>query len=347
MMPALRIGPLQLQTPLLLAPMAGYSDTAFRTGIRSLGAVGLAFTEMANPHSVLGGGGRKREALLARHPGDAPLGWQIYGTDPGLLAECAQYLCAERQAELIDINMGCPQRKIAGRGEGAGLLKTPGLARKIAAAVVAAVPVPVMVKLRIGWDQPQRIAPELAATLADAGVAAITLHGRTAVQKYTGKADWSAIREVVSAADGVPVIGNGDVTTPQEAQQLLESTGCAGVMIGRAALRNPWIFHQIRAWLADGEPTPIVSRQERLEFLLSHLDRLSALYGEHVAAKLFRKWIPLHAKALGISKRIMVQLLHMDETSVLRTSLQQSVATGDQPATGEAGHDGKTQDDHR
>ncbi len=324
MLPSLRIGSIQLETCLLLAPMAGYTDFAFRSGIRDLGGMGLAYTEMLNPRSVMQGGGLKREALLATGPSDRPLGWQIYGSDPVLMAECACFLWETRQPDLIDINMGCPQRKITGRGDGAALLRNPGLAHRIATAVAAAVPVPVTVKLRIGWDTGQRTAPGLAAELASCGISAITVHGRTGKQKYTGHSDTEAIREVVEAAQGIPVIGNGDIMSPQDAKTMLETTGCAGVMIGRGALGNPWIFQQTEDSLKHGKIVPPVSRRRRLDFLLAHLDRTGALYGIDNAAKLFRKWLPHYAAALGISKPRMVELMQYRETEKLRLELKRT-----------------------
>ncbi len=328
MLPSLCIGELQLETCLLLAPMAGYTDFAFRSGVRHLDGLGLAYTEMLNPRSVMQGGGRKRHALLATGPADHPLGWQIYGSDPVLMAECAVYLYETRQPELIDINMGCPQRKITGRGDGAALLRNPELAKRIAREVAAAVPVPVTVKLRIGWDTDQLTAPKLAAALPDCGISAITVHGRTSKQKYTGHSDTAAIREVVQAVQGIPVIGNGDVLSPEDAERMLETTGCAGVMIGRGALQNPWIFEQTKAYFKNGKTGPPVARCRHTDFMLAHLDRTSALYGAENAAKLFRKWLPHYAVGLGISKPRMVELMQYRKTSELRLELKRSAAPG-------------------
>lgn len=321
----LSIGNLKLATPLLLAPMAGYTDYAFRPGIRALGGIGLAFTEMINPRSAMSGGGLKREALLAHGPGDDPLGWQIYGSDPSLMADCAQYLCETHHAQLIDINMGCPQRKIAGRGEGAALLKNPHLAGRVAAAVTAAVAVPVTVKMRIGWDANTPVAADLARACAAQGVSAVIVHGRTGVQKYTGTADHAAIREVVRAVDGIPVIGNGDITNPADARKMLENTGCSGLMIGRTALRHPWIFKQTMEYLENQYVITEVTRQTRLDFMLAHLQRISDLYGHENAAKLFRKWIPPQAASLGINKPAMVKLLEIRRTDALHAALKSAV----------------------
>ncbi len=319
----LRIGKFPLSTRLLLAPMAGYTDFAFRSGIRNLGGFDLAYTEMLNPRSVMQGGGFKRKALLATGPADTPLGWQIYGSDPVLMAECACFLCETRKSEIIDINMGCPQRKISGRGDGAALMCKPELARRIAATVAAAAPVPVTVKMRIGWDAEHKTAPGLAADMAGGGIAAITIHGRTGKQKYTGRADLRAIRDVVEAVGGsIPVIGNGDIVSPPDARRMLDETGCAAVMIGRAALGNPWIFQQTAEYLKQGEILTRVSQRRRLDFLLAHFDRTGFLYGQENAVKLFRKWIPQHAGALGIRKQRMVELMQLRESNALRLALE-------------------------
>lgn len=324
MHPSLCIGNLRLDSCLLLAPLAGYTDWAFRTGIRELGGLGLCYTEMLNPRSVMYGGGHKRDAILATDPGDRPLGWQLYGSDPVLMAECAAYLCEIRQPDVIDINMGCPQRKIAGRGDGAALLRHPDLAKRIARAVAAAVRVPVTVKLRIGWDSDHISAPALAAALPEQGIRAITVHGRTAKQKYTGTSNHAAIREVVQAVDGIPVIGNGDVLSPQDAERMLESTGCSGVMIGRGALRNPWIFKQAEAYFKRASSTPPVSRHRHCAFMLAHLEHTATLYGSGNAAKLFRKWLPHYAAALDIPKPRMVELMQYRDIGELRCELKRS-----------------------
>ena len=196
--PALAIGPLRLSTPVLLAPMAGYADLAFRLSVRPLGGIALAYTEMLNPLSVLRGTGRKRAALLATCAADRPLGYQLYGAEAELLAEAACWI-EERGGALIDLNMGCPQRKISSRGAGAGLLRAPDKAAALARRVVTAVRIPVTVKLRLGWDRMRLVAPELAAALEEAGVAAITIHGRTRGQAFTGRADLAAMRRALRA----------------------------------------------------------------------------------------------------------------------------------------------------
>ncbi|MBU1909754.1 MAG: tRNA-dihydrouridine synthase family protein, partial [Verrucomicrobia bacterium] len=223
------LGGLALSTRVVLAPMAGYTDLPFRRLVRSFGGVGLAFSEMVNPDSILRGRSRKSAALVATAPDDRPLGWQIYGTHPDLLAEAAQWFEA-RGAELIDVNMGCPQKKICSRGGGAALMKKPDLAVALARRVVESVKIPVTVKLRLGWDAPD-VAVELARGLEGAGAAALTVHGRTRAQRFAGEVDLDGIRQVVEAVR-IPVIANGDVFTLAAAREMFRSTGCAAIMIG-------------------------------------------------------------------------------------------------------------------
>jgi len=304
--------------PILLAPLAGYTDLPFRMMIRELGGLGMAFTEMLHPLAIVRGGGHKIACLLATEPHDAPLGWQIYGRDPDLLARAARVLVA-RGASWIDLNMGCPVRKIVRRGEGAALLKTPDLAVRIAEAVVHAVPsTPVSVKIRIGWDDENVIGPELAPRLVRAGVAALIVHGRTAVQGFKGKADWRQIARVVEAVPGFPVYGNGDIACAQEAASKMKETGCAGLMIGRGALKNPWLIREIAAALAGQSCPPRPTREEVRHFTLRHLERTAGLYGRAKAAVLFRKWMPLYVRPLlGMKRPEMVALMGLTDYDTL------------------------------
>lgn len=302
------IAGISLDSRLLLAPMAGYADTIFRTAVRGLGGVGLAYTEMINPRSVLRGGGKKLDAILAEAPGDSPLCHQIYGSDAGEMIEAAQRL-VERGAKIIDINMGCPQRKIAGRGSGAGLLKDPDKAVALAAAVVSRAGAPVTVKIRLGVSRNILGETRLVRRFEDAGVAAVTIHARTLKQGFSGKADWDAIMDAAAAAAGIPIIGNGDVSRPEDVLAMLRQTGCAAVMIGRAALKNPWIFRDAAMLLAGRQPPQPPSPRERSDFLVEHLEKTIAAFGEKTGVVLFRKWIPQHAAAMGMDRPAMVNLL--------------------------------------
>lgn len=316
----LRIGHLTLATPLLLAPMAGYTDLAFRRIVRQLGGLGLAFTEMISPSSVLRGRNARSRAIIATAPDDQPLGFQIYGSDAALLRDAALSL-ESSGARIIDLNMGCPQRKISRLGAGAGLLRDPEKAVRIAAAVSGAVKIPVMAKLRLGWDQETKNAAEVARALAGAGIAAITIHGRTRGQGYMGAADLEGIRAVVAAVPAIPVIGNGDITSPKAAVEMFDRTGCAGIMLGRGVLRDPWLLRDTWRYLAGQPPLPTPSRADRLRLMLNHLEGMAVLYGPHPAALLFRKWIPFYSHGLGINKPEMVALLQISTLEKLKATL--------------------------
>ena len=315
---SLRIGGLTFSPPVLLAPMAGYSDLPFRHGIRTLGGIGLAYTEMLSPASLLQGKGRKRKALLATTPDDTPLGYQIYGAHATDLCAAARWL-ETHGAPLIDINMGCPQRKISHHGAGAGLLRDPAEAVRIAGEVVKSVGIPVTVKLRLGWDHDHIVAPDMVPGLEAAGVAAITIHGRTRGQGYSGAADREAIARVVAAAHRIPVIGNGDVTTPAAALRMFEETGCAGIMIGRGALSNPWLARDVSRHLQGLPPAPAPARADWMAYMRAHFERMVDLYGPVGGTLLYRKWIPLYVRAWLKDRQRMVQWLLVDDPDVMRS----------------------------
>lgn len=324
---SLAIGGLVFSPPVLLAPMAGYSDLPFRRGLRGFGGIGLAYTEMLSPASLLQGKGRKRKALLATGDDDRPLGYQIYGAHATDLCAAARWLEAHG-APLVDINMGCPQRKISGNGAGAGLLRDPEEAVRIAASVVKSVNVPVTVKLRLGWDLDRLVAHEMVPGLEEAGVAAITIHGRTRGQGYTGKADLDEIRKVVQAARRVPVIGNGDVTSPEAARRMFEATGCAAIMIGRGTLANPWLVRDIWRDLQGLPPAPPPTRTERLAYMRAHFERMLQLYGPSVGTILYRKWIPQYGRKLLRGRQHMVELLQITDPDVMRRAMDALASEG-------------------
>lgn len=318
--PSLTIGGLKLASPVLLAPMAGYTDLPFRLGVRELGGLGLAFTEMLNPTSLLQARkSRARDNLLDTCLEDRPLGYQVYGTDPELMARGATWL-VERGARLIDINMGCPQKKISGRGAGAGLLRTPEKAVEIARRVVEAAGVPVTVKLRLGWENSENAAA-LAREMEQAGVAAITVHGRTRMQGFAGRSDLDGIRRVRGAIQSVPVIANGDVVSVGTAHEVLERTGCAGLMIGRQALKEPWVIRDVARSLAGEPAVPPPTAEERLAFLLRHLDRMGKQYGEKDAVLLFRRWTPQYLKGRAVDRGTLARIQQITDPAELRREL--------------------------
>jgi tRNA-dihydrouridine synthase B len=266
LLPTCEIGGVRVWPPVLLAPMAGETGSVLRILCKRMGA-GLVCTELTSSHGLYYKNPRSFDYLKWTEE-EHPISAQIFGAEPEIMAEAAR-MCCEAGADLIDINMGCWVPKVAKTGAGASLLKDLNRAAAVMSAVVAASSVPVTIKTRVGWDGCIGSAVEMGKVAESVGVAAIAIHGRTAKQGFTGDADWGPIRETKEAV-GIPVIGNGDVRTPQDASRMLAETGCDGVMVGRAALGNPWIFREINGYLLRGAipapPTP----DERLEIALEH-----------------------------------------------------------------------------
>ena len=268
----LQIGGVTISLPVVLAPMAGETGSVLRILCRRLGA-GLVCTELTSSDGLYYKNRRSFDFL--KWTGEEhPISAQIFGSKPEIMAEAAR-LCCEAGADLIDINMGCWVPKVAKTGAGASLLKDLKKAAEVMSAVVGASSVPVTIKTRVGWDGCVGSAVEMARVAENVGVKAIAIHGRTAIQGFTGEADWGPIGEAKQAV-GIPVSGNGDVRTPQDAQRMFRETGCDAVMIGRAALGNPWIFRDVSAYLQEGIIPPAPSPQERLEIAREHA-RLLAL----------------------------------------------------------------------
>lgn len=291
------IGSTTLASNLLLAPIAGYCDLAFRLTVRPLGGLGLACTDLVNPKGLLRQTARSMQ-LVEMDPDDHPLCVQLYGRETDELAAAAQWGEANGAAT-IDLNMGCPVDKICKRDAGSALLRDLGAAVSIAGRVVQSVRIPVTVKMRLGWDEGSIVAPQLARMLEDIGVAAITVHGRTAAQKFAGKASLDGIARVVEAVRTIPVIGNGDVCKPEDAVEMIRKTGCRGVMIGRAALSDPWIFRDTHALVTTGGiPTP-PTPGERIDRMLVHFEHLVRLRGERMACTLFRQRVSWYTRHFG------------------------------------------------
>jgi tRNA-dihydrouridine synthase B len=284
-----------LRNNLFVAPMAGVTDRPFRQLCKKLGA-GVAVSEMVTSNSLLYGSAKTRRR--ANHEGEVdPISVQIAGADPGMMADAARYN-ADSGAQIIDINMGCPAKKVCNVMAGSALLQDEPLVARILEAVVTAVPnLPVTLKFRTGWNRENRNAPTIARIAESAGIRAIAIHGRTRADQYMGSAEYDTIAEVKSRVN-IPVIANGDITTPAKAKYVLDYTGADGVMIGRAAQGRPWIFREIAHYLATGTdlPPPLVS--EILQVCREHLADLYAFYGEETGVRIARKHISWYTKGL-------------------------------------------------
>jgi tRNA-dihydrouridine synthase B len=294
----MRIGPYRLRNNLVVAPMAGVTDRPFRQLCKRLGA-GLAVSEMVTSNSLLYGSAKTRRR--ADHRGEVePISVQIAGAVPAMMAEAARYN-VDNGARIIDINMGCPAKKVCNVMAGSALLQDESLVGRILEAVVRAVPeVPVTLKIRTGWDRAHRNALKILAIAQDSGVQALAIHGRTRACGYSGEAEYDTIRAVKRQAR-IPVIANGDITTPEKAREVLGHTGADGLMIGRAAQGRPWIFREIAHYLTPGRqlPSPEVAEIHRL--LLEHLDELYGFYGEVTGVRMARKHIAWYTKGLADS----------------------------------------------
>lgn len=289
----LQIGSVIAANPLVLAPMAGVTDVAFRMICRESGA-GLVYGEMISDQALLHGNWRTLP-LLRIEPAERPVALQLFGSEPESMARAARLVCAH-DPDFIDLNFGCPVPKVIGNGAGAALLRDLPRAVAIVRAVVEAADRAVTVKMRSGWDERSIVAPELAAACAAAGAAAVMVHARTRAQFYTGRADWGVIRAVREAVP-IPVIGNGDIREPADARRMLEETGCAGVAIGQGALGNPWIFDQsLRA--LRGLPWSLPPITERFAVLRRHLLAEVALSGEERGVKEMRKHLAWYLRGL-------------------------------------------------
>ena len=266
----MKIGPVTLESPFALAPMAGMTDTAFRRLVKRRGGCGLVVTEMVSSEGLVRGIDRTLEYAEYTEE-ERPVSIQIFGGDPGRMAAAAQVV-EEMDADIVDVNMGCPVPKIAKHQAGCSLMRTPQHAATVVGAMTRAVSIPVTVKMRAGWDDTHINAPDVAALMQDAGAAAVAVHGRTAAQSYTGRSDWSLIDEVARSVS-IPVFGSGDCVAPEDLVGRLRETAVAGVLVGRGALRNPWIFEQAQALGRGGTARPVVD-QERGRFLLAYIDLL-------------------------------------------------------------------------
>ena len=290
----MKIKDIEFENNIFLAPMAGIADRAFRELCINFGA-GYTVTEMVSSKGLTMGD-KKSSELLTLGEIENPAGAQIFGDDPQIMAEAA-VKCLDFHPQIIDINMGCPAPKIAMNGGGASLMKNPKLAGEIVKAVSDAVSVPVTVKIRKGWDDESVTAVELAQIAEQNGASAITVHGRTRMQMYSGKVDYDIIAKVKKAVS-IPVIGNGDITDEQSATIMLEKTNCDAIMIGRGALGNPWIFRKINAYLGECRVLPEVGINEKMVVMLKHIQKIIEYKGEYTAMREARHHAAYYTKGI-------------------------------------------------
>lgn len=293
----MRIGPIELSSPLFLSPLAGYTNLPMRLTVRELGGLGWATTDLVNARSLLERN-HKALQLVQTAPADKPLAIQLFGAVPEEMRDAA-VMCQELGAASVDINMGCPVKKVVKIGGGSAMMTELEKTAKLVRGMIEAVKIPITAKMRLGWDEENLTAPDLARVLEDVGVAAIFVHGRTRAQGFSGTVNLAGIRAVVTAVKSIPVIGNGDVTTPDSAKRMFDETGCAGVSIGRGAFYDPWIFRRTEALLHTGELLPEPSFEERIRVLTRHLELMIEVYGEEIGCRMFRKVAPWYAKRFG------------------------------------------------
>ena len=342
----MRIGPVHSDSPFLLAPLAGVSDSPFRRLAREQGA-SIVYTEMVSADG-LSRGNQATIDYCAFDPVERPIGIQLFGSKPEVMADAARRLCDlpdKRRPDLIDINMGCPVRKVVNRAAGAALLNDVPRLQDIVRRMSAASSVPVTAKVRLGWDERSRNVVDVARALEDAGAAAVAIHARTRAEKFEGPAHWEMIGEAKRAVN-IPVIGNGDVRTHEDATRMLSETGCDAVMLGRAAFGDPWVFRRVRAFHELGETLPGPSATDRLQAGLRHLRMMVEDFGETAATREMRKHVAWYIRGLPHSARVRDQVNRTHSTvelaDLLRSYLDELTRDGlsdfaPEPAAAELG----------
>jgi tRNA-dihydrouridine synthase B len=319
-MKPIQLGPLTIAHPVALAPMAGVTNWPFRLLCKEKGC-GLVVTEFVSD-KALQYGSRKTMDMIELLDEERPAGIQLFGSDADTMARAAVIVAERQHPDLIDINMGCPAPKVTkGRG-GSSLLKEPDTAEAIVRAVIKAVaPLPVTVKMRIGWDSCTVNGVDMARRLEDAGAMMLTVHGRTREQHYAGEADWDVIGQVARTVR-IPVLGNGDIASPEDAAHRLQTSGCAGIAIGRGALGNPWIFRRTAHYLETGELLPEPDAQERVSTALRHLALMIAYKGEHLAVREMRKHAAWYLKGLWGSAEARNRVNQTETADAMRAELR-------------------------
>ena len=299
-MVGMRIGPYEFGSNLFLSPLAGYTNLPFRLVVREIGGLDWTTTDLVNARSLIEKSPRALQ-MIRTCPAEKRLAVQLFGAVPEEMRDAALIVESLGIAS-VDINMGCPVKKVTGIGGGSAMMTELAKTAKLVRGMVEAVGIPITAKMRLGWDENNLTAPDLARVLEDTGVAAIFVHGRTRAQGFSGTVNLAGIRAVVQAVKKIPVIGNGDVTTPAAAKHMLDETGCAGVSIGRGAFYNPWIFTHTQHYLQTGELRPEAGYPERVQVMRRHLDLMIEVFGEDHGCRLFRKPASWYAKRFGPAK---------------------------------------------
>ncbi len=317
-MSVLTIGGVTLPNNIILAPMAGVSDLPFRLLCHELGA-GLVCMEMVSAKAIYYNN-KNTDSLMEIHPDEGAASLQLFGSDPVILSEMAKRI-EDRPHAFLDINMGCPVPKVVNNGEGSALMKDPKLVEEILTALVKATRKPVTVKIRKGFDESHVNAVEIAKIAESCGVAAVAVHGRTREQYYSGRADWDIIRQVKEAVS-IPVLGNGDVDSPEKAEQMLRETGCDGVMIGRAAQGNPWIFREVTEYLREGTIPAGPTNAEKKALILRHAALQLQYKGEYIGVREMRKHLSWYTFGLPGSAKFRQQINTMETMEQLVESVE-------------------------
>ena len=318
-MKQLKIGNVLLENSYVLGPMAGVTDLPFRLLCKEQGA-GLLCMEMVSAKGIFYNN-KNTESLLQIHPEEVPVSLQFFGSDPKIVSEMAKRV-EERPFSILDINMGCPVPKVVRNGEGSALMKNPKLVYELVSATVKAIKKPVTVKIRKGFDDEHINAVEIAKIIEEAGAAAVAVHGRTREQFYAGKADWEIIRQVKEAVR-IPVIGNGDIFTPEDGKRMLQETGCDGLMIARGARGNPWLFHRLNHYLDTGELLPEPDCREIGGMIYRHAQMQTERKGENLGMKEMRKHIAWYTAGLRHSAGIRRQCNTLETLEELRNMLEE------------------------